>query len=720
VQKLLEIGIQLEGLYRHASTHAAGVVIADRPLTEIIPLYRDPRSSLPATQYSMKLAESAGLVKFDFLGLKTLTVIAKTIELIEQSEGVKIILEELPLSDNAVWKMLARGETTGVFQLESSGMRDVVVKLKIDRFEEIIAVVSLFRPGPMDNIPSFINRKHGREACDYLNPALEGILRETFGIMVYQEQVMQIAQALAGFSLGQADLLRRAMGKKDPKEMAKLSAQFAEGAASKHGLSANAAKHIFDQMEKFAGYGFNKSHAAAYALVSWQTAWLKCHYPCEFLAASMTLDMNNTDKLDVLRQEIGKLGLSLLPPDLNHSQVEFSVERDEKTQKKQIRYGLAAVKNVGAAAMEKLVTERAERGKFASLIDLAERIEPQGLNKRQLEQLAAAGSFDGILPNAAQNRAIAFAAAEGILAIAAEQSRARHSNQSALFDAVVGSADKNSAEAAPKPTALSAQSVDNLEKSLIERGILSPSVKITAWSDEEKRGFEKAALGFYLTAHPLADHRPRLSAMPEICSSKSLTEPQVLSRKEIRLAGLVLERRERTAKSGNKFAFVQISDEYGSFEIMVFQATLANYRDILEPGQKLLLTLKSKEDNRGNYNGGGGGGGGSRGAASGANGGDSGQRLLLERAQLLDEYLSTQPAYLHLSSHSDAAAPGVQAMLAGSTRGNYKLSLRVQLELDAKPHLVFIQTPHGFHITDDMLRHVRSLPDLSLDFARGK
>ena len=628
---------------------------------------------------------------------------------------MKIILEELPLSDNAVWKMLARGETTGVFQLESSGMRDVVMKLNIDRFEEIIAVVSLFRPGPMDNIPSFINRKHRREASDYLHPALEGILRETFGIMIYQEQVMQIAQELAGFTLGQADLLRRAMGKKDPKEMAKLSAEFAEGAARKHGVPANAAKHIFDQMEKFAGYGFNKSHAAAYALVSWQTAWLKCHYPCEFLAASMTLDMNNTDKLDVLRQEIAKLGLSLLPPDLNESQVEFSVERDAKTQKKRIRYGLAAVKNVGAAAMEKLVTERAERGKFASLVDLAERIEPQGLNKRQLEQLAAAGAFDGILPNAAQNRAIAFAAAEGILAIAAQQARARHSNQSALFDAV-GKDGQDAQDAKAKMATTRGDAIENLEKSLIERGILPPSVKIAAWSDEEKRSFEKTALGFYLTAHPLADYRPRLSAMPEICSSKSLTEPQILNRKEIRLAGLVVECRERTAKSGNKFAFVQVSDEFGSFEIMVFQAPLANYRNLLESGQKILLTLKAKEDNRGNYNGGNNGGSG----GSGANGGDSGQRLLLERAQLLDEYLATQPAYPNLLTHTDAAAPGIQAMLASSMRGNFKLSVRVQLELDSKTHLVLIQSPKGFHITDDMLRNLRSLPDLSVDFGRAR
>ncbi|MDI9349927.1 MAG: DNA polymerase III subunit alpha [Candidatus Symbiobacter sp.] len=718
IRKLLEIGMQLEGLYRHASTHAAGVVIGDRPLTELLPLYRDPRASLPATQYSMKIAEQAGLVKFDFLGLKTLTVIAKTIQLIEQGEGRKIELAELPMTDAAVWRMLAAGDTTGVFQLESSGMRDLAVKLKIDRFEEIIAVVALFRPGPMENIPSFINRKLGKEKSTYLHPALEGILRETFGIMVYQEQVMQAAQEMAGFTLAQADLLRRAMGKKDPKEMAKLSEDFAAGAAKKHGLSAKDAKHIFDQMEKFAGYGFNKSHSAAYALVTWQTAWLKCHYPAEFFAASMTLDMNNTDKLDVLRQEIARSGLELLPPDLNHSQVEFSVEKiSAKTEggkgggdtpkiQKKIRYGLAAVKNVGPAAMQKLVDERMAAGKFASVINLAERIDPQGLNKRQIEQLAAAGAFDGILPN----RALVYGCAEGILAKAAEQQRAKQSNQSALFGAGGGMAS-GSSKISGKTSPSSHQAQDASEKTLVEHGILSPSAQITNWSDEEKRGFEKAALGFYLTAHPLADDRPRIAAIRRIATSKSLNNPQILSQKEIQIAALVLECRERTAKSGNKFAFVQLSDEFGGFEIMVFQSGLEEFRNILQPGHKLLLTLKSKEDNRSNnFN--------NRGNDNTKSGNsdnasrDSGQRLLLEKAELLDKYLEKQISNLHLSTWSVDTAQKLQQLLAKSEHGKVKLTIHLRFD---HQHIQ-LRSRQGLRINDEMLRHLSGLPDLTLHY----
>ncbi|MBV9202642.1 MAG: DNA polymerase III subunit alpha, partial [Alphaproteobacteria bacterium] len=353
VGRLIAIALKLEGLYRHASTHAAGVVIGDRPLTELVPLYRDPRSDIPVTQFNMKWVELAGLVKFDFLGLKTLTVLARTGELLA-ARGVDLDLSNLPLDDPGAYELLARGDTVGIFQVEGAGVRDMLRKLRPDRFEDIIAANALYRPGPMENIPRYIAVKHGEEAPDYLHPALEPILKETYGVMTYQEQVMQIAQVLAGYSLAGADLLRRAMGKKIPAEMEAQRQLFLEGAAAR-GVERDRAELIFDQMAKFAGYGFNKPHAAAYALVTYQTAYLKANYPVEFLAALMTLDLGNTDKLNVYRQELARLAIRLLPPDINRSEVTFAVEQGDKPA---IRYALAAVKGVGAQAMAEVVAER--------------------------------------------------------------------------------------------------------------------------------------------------------------------------------------------------------------------------------------------------------------------------------------------------------------------------------------------------------------------------
>ena len=364
VRTLIDTALPLEGLYRHASTHAAGVVIGDRPLTELVPLYRDPRSDMPVTQYNMKFVEQAGLVKFDFLGLKTLTVIDRAKELIDaraDRAGDPLDISALPLDDTRTYEMLCRADTVGVFQLESSGMRDVLKKLRPDRFEDIIAVVALYRPGPMDNIPTYIKRKHGEETPDYPHPKLEPVLRETFGIPVYQEQVMQMAQVLAGYTLGGADLLRRAMGKKIQAEMDAQRQSFVEGAGESSDVPPQKANEIFDLINAFAGYGFNKSHAAAYALVAYQTAWLKANYPVEFLAASMTLDLHNTDKLNIFRSEMDRQSISLLPPDVNNSQVRFSVEEGEGGERK-VRYALAALKNVGAQAMEAIVREREENG----------------------------------------------------------------------------------------------------------------------------------------------------------------------------------------------------------------------------------------------------------------------------------------------------------------------------------------------------------------------
>jgi len=392
VARLITVALQLEGLYRHASTHAAGVVIGDRPLNELIPLYYDERSSLPVTQFNMKYVEAAGLVKFDFLGLKTLTVIEKSCEMIRKHTGKDFRINQIPLDDKATFALLGRVETVGIFQLESAGMRDVLRKLQPDRFEDLIALVALYRPGPMDDIPRYLACKHGHEEVTVLHPALEPILAPTYGVMVYQEQVMQIAQTLGGYTLGAADLLRRAMGKKIKSEMDDQRALFTEGAI-KNGVSPEIATQLFDQMAKFAGYGFNKSHSAPYALLAYQTAYLKANYPKEFFAATMTYDMQNTDKINAYRQDMQRMGLALLAPDINYGEGTFTVEGDG------VRYGLGAIKNVGVQAMESMVKERNENGMFKDIRDFSSRMDPRQINKRQLESLITAGAFDALHPN---------------------------------------------------------------------------------------------------------------------------------------------------------------------------------------------------------------------------------------------------------------------------------------------------------------------------------
>ncbi|HZD26175.1 MAG TPA: DNA polymerase III subunit alpha, partial [Alphaproteobacteria bacterium] len=556
VARLIGIALKLEGLYRHASTHAAGVVIGDRPLDELIPLYRDPRSEMPVTQFNMKYVEQAGLVKFDFLGLKTLTVLARARDLIRQRQpGFE--LETLPLDDRATYEMIGHGDTVGVFQLEGSGMRDMLRRLKPDRLEDIIAVVALYRPGPMDNIPSYIARKHGDEAPDYLYPSLEGILKETFGIMIYQEQVMQIAQELAGFSLGQADLLRRAMGKKIKAEMEAQRKVFTEGAVAR-GVPEGKAVEIFEQVNKFAGYGFNKSHAAAYALVAYQTAYLKANHPVEFLAASMTYDMGNTDKLNVFRQELDRLGIDLLPPDVNRSHADFSVEATgEGTQA--IRYALAAIKNVGASAMRALVQERDQHGRFKDLGDFAGRLDNHVVNKRQIENLACAGAFDGLSPNRRQT----YEAAEIIVRHAAAAASDRASAQVSLFG-----------EAGPGTTSLHLPLVPD-------------------WPEHDRLQREHDAIGFYLSGHPLQAYAKTLARL-KVVEANSLTADSLREPGRRKLAGIVIGKKERTSKQGNRFAFVQLSDIGGIYEVVVFSEVLSRSRELLDSGQPLLLSVEAR------------------------------------------------------------------------------------------------------------------------------
>ena len=549
VRRAFDIAQKLEGLTRHASTHAAGIVIGDRPLTEMVPLYRDPKSLMPVTQFNMKWVEPAGLVKFDFLGLKTLTVLDRAAKLVAR-RGLDIDLSNLPLDDAKSYELMARGETVGVFQVESAGMRRALIDMRPDRFEDIIALVALYRPGPMANIPTYCARKHALEAPDYIHPKLEPILRETYGVIIYQEQVMQIAQVLAGYSLAQADQLRRAMGKKIRKEMEAQRKDFVSGSVAR-GVEPAQTEAIFDLLARFADYGFNKSHAAAYALVAYQTAYMKANYPVEFMAASMTLDMGNTDKLAEFRDEAERLGIKLEPPSINRSDIEFEVEGNT------IYYALAALRGVGRQAVESIVAARGERA-FADLADFGGRINPRALNKRVLESLAAAGAFDCIEPN----RARAFAAVDAILATAQRTQDDIARGQSELF----GAATPHS------PIAIST---------------------MEPWLPAERLQREYDAIGFFLSGHPLDDYAAALKRL-RVQSWGEFSRAVKNGVGAGRVAGTVVSRTERRTKSGSKMGIIGLSDPSGHYEAVLFAEGLAQYRDLLEPGTAVLLFLTAE------------------------------------------------------------------------------------------------------------------------------
>ncbi|GAB5469008.1 MAG: DNA polymerase III subunit alpha [Rhodospirillales bacterium] len=652
VAHLTGIALQLEGLYRHASTHAAGVVIGDRPLQELIPLYRDPRSDMRVTQFNMKFVEEAGLVKFDFLGLKTLTVLAEA-EILIRRRDPAFDLNSIPLDDEPTYAMLTRAETVGVFQLESSGMRDVLKRLRPDRFEDIIAVVALYRPGPMDNIPAYIRRKHGEEEPDYLHPMLEGILKETYGIMIYQEQVMQIAQELSGYSLGGADLLRRAMGKKIKAEMDAQKKAFIDGATSREVAQAQADK-IFDQVAKFAGYGFNKSHAAAYALVAYQTAYLKARYPVEFMAASMTLDLGNTDKLNLFRQELQRLQVPLLPPDINRSESVFSVEaRDgEAGEAQAIRYALGALKNVGAAAMRELVRERADSGPYRDLGDLVARLDPKQVNKRSLESLAAAGAFDSLLDNRRQ----LFEGAEILVRYAAAAVEQRSSAQNNLFG--------GEAMAAPSPKL--------------------PDV--ADWPGLERLQREFEAIGFYLSAHPLDSYGSSLKRLGVVQQSE-LARVARLDPGRRKVAGIVVGKQERRAKSGNRFAFLQLSDPSGVFEVVLFAETLARSREVLESGQPLLLTVDLRSE------------------------GD-GLRLTAQQVEPLDQAAADAAQGIKVFVNSAETLPALQSLLERQGPGRGRVALVLDL---AQGEELEFDLGGRFALTADGRRAMKNLPGLVVE-----
>jgi DNA polymerase-3 subunit alpha len=561
IRQLIDIALTLEGLTRHASTHAAGVVVTPKPLSEYLPLYTDPKSGGQVTQFPMKFVEQIGLVKFDFLGLKTLTVIANAVRLIREGKNPEFDLKLVGDDDPDTYRLLTGGETTGVFQLESSGMKELLVKLKPNCFEDVIAVCALYRPGPLGSgmVDDFILRKHGKKEIIYDFPQLEPILKDTYGVIVYQEQVMLIAQVLAGYSLGGADLLRRAMGKKKPEEMAKQKEIFMAGAAQNK-LDAKRAEAVFDLMEKFAAYGFNKSHSAAYALVAYHTAYLKTHYPVEFMAALLTEDMENTDKVIKNINEVRSMGIEVLPPDINASSSTFTVHD------KAIRFGLGAVKGVGGAAIDAILETRQEQP-FASLHDFCERVDLRKVNKKVIEALIKCGAFDTLHGHRAQYMAVL----EEAMEIGQKMQREKAQGQASLF---------------------------GTEEIVSQRGTSYGDLpEMDAWSDKVKLGFEKEALGFYITGHPLGRYQEVIRRFAN-CSTADISERA--DKEEVRLCGIVSGIRDLMTKKGERMAFVTLEDLNGFVEMVVFPDIYRDAAEWLHSEQPLLVTgtVEVSEDTR--------------------------------------------------------------------------------------------------------------------------
>ena len=657
VAHLAALAIKLEGLYRHASTHAAGVVIGDRALVDLVPLYRDPKSEMLVVQYSMKWAEAAGLVKFDFLGLRTLTILQKAVAFIKATRGETLDLLTLPEGDKATYAMLSKGDTLGVFQFESAGMREALKSLRPDSIEDLIALGALYRPGPMDNIPTYIEVKHGRAQPDYLHPLLEPVLRETYGVIIYQEQVQKIAQILAGYTLGGADLLRRAMGKKIKAEMDAQRAMFVDG-AKKNNVPASQASSIFDLVAKFAGYGFNKSHAAAYALIAYQTGYLKANYTVEFLAASMTYEMVSTDKLAQFVGEAAKFGIEVLPPDINKSEVEFAVEilsspLEGGAEKRAIRYALAAIKNVGAAAMGLMVEERRKNGAFKSVHDFATRIDATVINRRQLEHLVMAGCFDSLHAN----RRELFESLDAILGTAQAATQERGSTQVSLFGGPSG-------EVNLQPLKLKA---------------------LDEWPSVEKLNHEAAAIGFFLSAHPLDPYAPVLK---KLGVSSSARIPQLGDKQGARLAGILTSMKLRNSPRGRS-AFLTLSDAHGQYEVAVFdEGLLTEHHAMLQSGTPLLLGIDVRY-------------------------GERGQRLLVTRIELLEQAAgNVRPQALTITMDDVSELPKLKALLVPSERG-----AKVEVLVTIPAGTVKLALAGKFNIATQELMQLQALPGMMAEAA---
>lgn len=646
VGRLLGMALKLEGLYRHASTHAAGVVIGDRPLDELVPLYHDGKSALPATQYNMKDVESVGLVKFDFLGLKTLSIIQKTVDMVNESGG-DLDISAISLKDDATYDLLRRVETLGIFQVEGAGMRDVLRKLQPSRFEEIIALVALYRPGPMDDIPRYLACKHGDEKVTYLHPLLEPILKETFGVMVYQEQVMQIAQVLGGYSLGAADLLRRAMGKKIKSEMDAQRAIFVEG-AQKNGVSRAASKQLFEQIAKFAGYGFNKCHSAPYALISYQTAYLKANHPVEFMAATMTYDMGNTDKLNLYRQELNRMGILLLPPDVNHSESVFRVEGNPKS----VRYALSALKGVGEVAIDLITAERKKNGPYTDVIDFMRRHDSKAVNRRVVESLIASGAFDALNPNRGQ-----LMGAIDFLLRHVGAKKASENRGATLFDGNSG---------------------DTAAQIIIPDG--------AKWTHLETLRQEFDSLGFYLSSHPMEVYGDSLTPLNLTPSAMLSTLAKSQEGSLITVAGVVVGKKERISKSGNRYAFVQLSDASGTFEVTLFSEIYNHQREKIDPGAIFLMKITARID-------------------------DENLRLTVSSMELLDDALGQKTTGLWLTVATRDAFPKLNDTLNRAEKG--RSPLRLILRGDT-PRNVIVRLPGRYRISLNLKESLNAIDGVSI------
>lgn len=532
IKTLIDHALRLEGLTRHASTHAAGVVLSNLPLVDYLPLFVDKEGGI-VTQFDMGSVEKIGLIKFDFLGLKTLTLIHDCLKLIQVTQGVQIDPNQLPLDDKKTYRLLCSGNTTGIFQLESTGIREMAVKIRPNCFEDLVAILALFRPGPLDSgmAEEYIKRKHGREKIRYLHPLLEPILKDTYGVIVYQEQVMQIAQTLAGYSMGEADILRRAMGKKDPEEMAAQRERFIDG-ARKNKIDAKRAGEIFDQMETFARYGFNKSHSAAYALISYQTAYLKAHYPVEFMAALMSSEMGDTDKVIKNLAECRERGIEVLPPDINESRADFTPVADK------IRFGLAAVKNVGEKAVEVMLASREQEGPYVSLFDFCRRVDLTAVNRRVVESLIKCGAFD----STSVSRSRMIAALDEAMKSGQAFQRGQQSNQIDMFAALGG---KRNGEQ--------------------RYGDVYPEVE--EWSAQQLLAFEKESLGFYITGHPLEKYEKLVKKITSGTIEELREKP---SPGEVKIGGVVAGLKLRNTKKGERYASFHLEDRTGFIEVIAW------------------------------------------------------------------------------------------------------------------------------------------------------
>ncbi len=552
IDRLLDLSLSLEGLYRHASTHAAGVVISKENLNEYVPLYMDQKTNSLVTQFNMKWVEQAGLVKFDILGLKTLSVISECCKQLENI-GVSVDISAISLEDQNTLRLFKEGGTSGIFQFESAGMKDLLIKAQPDNFEDLIALIALFRPGPMENIPQYLNSKKSKDQIEDLHELINPIIADTYGVIIYQEQVIQIAQKLANYSLGEADLLRRAMGKKIKSEMDAQRDKFISGSYS-NGVSKERANYIFDLVDKFAGYGFNKAHSAAYALIAFQTAYLKANYPLAFMSALLTLDVGNIDKVSNIISEVKRMKINLLPPSINYSYHNFSIEESS------IRFSLASIKNVGAQAVENIINERNNNGAFKNIQDFITRIDNHFVNKRALEGLILSGAFDELESNRAQLH-------QNIDILLSESSRLtkkRNDGQSDIFAGIEGE----------------------------QNDIFLP--KVDAWSPNKKIAYEFEYTGSYLSGHPMEEYSSDIEKYSVITYADFLNNVKIKKHKQARLAGVIQNRINRRGKTGRMYSFIKLSDRSQEFETMFFSDLIDRYNDELFIGNVILIKVEAE------------------------------------------------------------------------------------------------------------------------------